>query len=192
MISTKNPLPGMNPWMQRKWRDVHTTLIGYIRDALSIELPPDLAAHAEEGVALSLRGDGPSYYVSDVGITESWRSGLPPVWKPDDDSIIAVAEPLFIDAEIYTDRWVEILDINGRVITVIEILSPANKQGDDRTAYREKTRGYLEAGINLVEIDLVRGGQHSVRVPESQLPRFNGTTHCICVCRAMFTEPATK
>ncbi len=51
MNSTKNPFPGMNPWLQRKWSDVHTMLIGYIRDSLSPELPPDLAAYAEDGGA---------------------------------------------------------------------------------------------------------------------------------------------
>ena len=74
----QNPFPGMNPWLQRKWSDVHTMLIGYIRDALSPELPPDLAAYAEERIALQAQGEPPVGFRSDVAITESWRHGLPP------------------------------------------------------------------------------------------------------------------
>ena len=185
MISTKNPFSGMNPWLQQSWRDVHTRLISYISDALSPELPPDLASRTERRVALMDEGRPPVTYITDVAVTESWRHGLPPVWTPDDDAAIDVAEPLLLDAEPLTERWVEILDLDGRVITVIEVLSPSNKQGDDRPAFRAKTRGYLEAGVNLVEIDLIRGGQHNLRVAESELPRSNGTTHYICVCRAI-------
>lgn len=41
MISTKNPFPGMNPFLELRWPDVHLALIGYIRDALGAELSQD-------------------------------------------------------------------------------------------------------------------------------------------------------
>ena len=44
MISQNNPFPGMNPWLEPHWSDVHTRLIAYIIDALSPELPMDLSA----------------------------------------------------------------------------------------------------------------------------------------------------
>jgi hypothetical protein len=49
-MTTKNPFPGMNPFFEQQWRDAHTTLITYLRDALQERLPPDLSARAEEEV----------------------------------------------------------------------------------------------------------------------------------------------
>ena len=46
--SKSNPFPGMNPFLELQWSDVHTVLISYIRDALSDELPEDLRSLVEE------------------------------------------------------------------------------------------------------------------------------------------------
>jgi hypothetical protein len=48
-----------------------------------------------------------------------------------------------------------------RVVTVIELLSPTNKKpGEDGLdAYLEKRGEYLASNCNLVEIDLLRGGE---------------------------------
>jgi hypothetical protein len=51
MIQTanrQNPFPGMNPYLEQHWRDVHTTLMVYLRDQLQGELP-------EGDVALDLQ-----------------------------------------------------------------------------------------------------------------------------------------
>jgi len=69
------------------------------------------------------------------------------------------------------NRYVKVLDrARNRVVTVIEVLSPSNKTtGQDREAYLMKRNEYLGAGVNVVELDLLRGGQ---RMPwgESQPP----------------------
>jgi hypothetical protein len=59
----------------------------------------------------------------------------------------------------------------GRVVTVIEVLSPTNKlPGDDGLdAYLEKRAELIATRANLVEIDLLRGGE---RLPMAgKLPR---------------------
>jgi hypothetical protein len=58
-------------------------------------------------------------------------------------------------------RYIEIFDKESRrVVTVIEILSPANKTtGENGLAYRMKREEYLASGVSLVEIDLLRSGQ---------------------------------
>jgi len=83
---------------------------------------------------------------------------------------------------------VGILDPNGKVITVIEVLSPANKEFG-RYPYQGKCQGYVNAGINVVEIDLLRGGHHSVSVPYHSL-RDKKAPCIVCVTRA--TNPAQK
>jgi len=57
-LERKNPFPGMNPWMQLVWSDVHTRLIGDIAEALGDELPADLVARAEERVVLNEPDEG--------------------------------------------------------------------------------------------------------------------------------------
>jgi hypothetical protein len=46
----KSPFPGMDPFLERHWEDVHTTLINYIRDVLQPQLADDLIARSEEKV----------------------------------------------------------------------------------------------------------------------------------------------
>ena len=55
-------------------------------------------------------------------------------------------------------RYLKIIDRrNRRVVTAVEILSPANKsKGEDRELYLVKRNEYLATGVNLVEIDLLR------------------------------------
>jgi len=89
-----------------------------------------------------------------------------------------------VESEVITERWIEIKNLTGKVITVIEILSPANKRSDGCLDYQRKMRDCLDAGVNVVEIDLLRGGRHAVQVPEDGLQAVEGTHGIICVTRA--------
>jgi hypothetical protein len=181
-----NPFPGMNPFLQQHWSDVHTALIGFIREALSDELPADLSARAEEHVAVA-GGERPQGYRADVAVVESWREGFPPLWRPEESEAgaIEVAEPLVFIEEPPVQRRVEIRDVHGRLITVIEVLSPANKREDGWMAYRTRQQEFLSGGVNLVEIDLVRGGNHVAAIGLDHLGRPAGTWHLVCATRPM-------
>jgi hypothetical protein len=57
-----------------------------------------------------------------------------------------------------------------RVVTVIEVISPANKPpGEGRDLYLRKQRVLIEARISLVEIDLLRAGPRAVAIPGEKL-----------------------
>jgi len=147
-----NPFPGMNPWLESSWPDVHVQLVAYIRDALAPQLPPDLRARSEECVTLT-DGDDARAYGADVALTESWRHGLPPQWSPEADATGAVilAEPEIVPLEPDMERWVEIRERSGRLVTVIELLSPHNK-GTGAGNYRRKQGDIMHSGVNLVEM----------------------------------------
>ncbi len=51
-------------------------------------------------------------------------------------------------------------------MTTIEILSPTNKAklGEGRPLYLQKQREVLASRVNMVEIDLLRGGEHTTAV----------------------------
>ena len=64
------------------------------------------------------------------------------------------------------------------------MLSPSNKRPENWFGYQRKILDCLDAGVNVVEIDLVRGGRHTVQVPEDGLRPVAGTHGIICVTRA--------
>lgn len=174
----------MNPFLQRHWGDVHTALIGFIREALSHDLPEDLAVRAEERI--SVLGDLPRDYRADVAILEPWRRGGTVSWDQSSasESGVVMAAPIVVFDEPGTERWLEIRDAHGYLITVIEVLSPTNKREDGWGIYRARQRELLGSGVTLVEIDLVRGGLHAAAVALDRFEHPPGTWHLICVSRA--------
>lgn len=52
-----SPFPGLDPFMEYTWRDVHTSLITYARNQLKKQMPGDLRARAEEEILVEDDGD---------------------------------------------------------------------------------------------------------------------------------------
>ena len=50
----KNPFPGMNPYLQERWGDFHTSFTVALRDALNQSLPGDLEARVEESITVDI------------------------------------------------------------------------------------------------------------------------------------------
>jgi len=177
----------MNPFLERFWPDVHTKLITYIADAIAEQLPAGLKARSEEQVTLAETGEQDKTYRADVAVVDSWKQGIALSWQPQYDegpSAIVAAEPEYCvvqEVEEITERWVEILGPNGKVITVIEVLSPMNKSAG-RGAYQAKCQSYIQGGVNVVEIDLLRGGYHAVAMPYAV--RDPKAPYIVCVSRA--------
>ncbi|MBI4663091.1 MAG: DUF4058 family protein [Verrucomicrobia bacterium] len=154
----KNPFPGMNPWLEPFWRDVHATLLVYARDQLNAELPPGLQARVDERLAIDVEGEKARAYVPDVAIAESWDRPSGPVLGQGGVAVEA-AEPTIVDFGEQMLRRLEIVDSRAHVITAIELLSPSNKADPEAVlSWRRKRNDYLRGGINLVEIDLLRAG----------------------------------
>jgi hypothetical protein len=167
----KNPFPGMNPYLEAHWRDVHTSLVTYLRNQLQRRLPAGLVARAEERVAIDDTGQ-PLTYWPDAQVKESESKPSHTLREPSVtwSGETEVIEPLLIVVEPETARWVEIQDTGGRVITVIEVLSPANKSSGGLAVYRQKRSRFLAGGVNVVEIDLLRGGHDALGLPWNVMP----------------------
>jgi len=185
----KSPFPGMDPYLEQHWGDVHHRLVTYASDQIQTQLPRELRARVEERVFVEtdpgdLRGIYP-----DVRVVEYPVPRTPGGPTPAAGSDVAVAEPLVIviDDEPARQGYIEIVDVGSgnRVVTVIEFLSPSNKlPGDGREQYQKKQREVRRAGANLVEIDLTRTGTRALLVPPWRVPRTHRTTYQICVFRA--------
>ena len=187
----RSPFPGMDPWLELFWRDVHASMIIYIRDQLQPHLPAPLVARAEEDVFVDVDEDSPGVVRPDVEVVEddAGSGGTATLAPP-----VAVAKPVLLRVpEPEVDRRVEIIDprSGGRVVTAIEVLSPSNKlPGRARDAYQSKQHDFLRGGVNLVEIDLVRAGNWVFSVDEGVLAPSNRAPYMVCVFRA--TKPGMR
>ena len=139
----KSPFPGMDPYMERHWRDVHASLVLYARDMLQPQLGGSLRARVEERVVLDSPdwGETQAFY-PDVRIEERARPAREVLAKAAEFGT-AVAEPTVIRRleETHTEGFVQIIDTadGNRIISVIEFLSPTNKRrGPDLDGYRLK------------------------------------------------------
>lgn len=169
-----SPFPGMDPYLEQHCGDVHSSLVIYARNQLQKVLPKDLRARVEERVVIAGLGRTRSAY-PDVRVIENRRrSGRP----TSGTARAVVAEPVVIDLpdEPETQTFVEIRDTttDGRVVTVLEVLSASNKRpGDSQEQYLRKQVELLQGGVSLVEIDLLRQGDWIVAVPREALePRL--------------------
>jgi hypothetical protein len=185
-MTTKNPFPGMNPFFEQQWRDAHTSLLTYMRDALQERLPPDLSARAEEEVVTVGAGQPPVTYRPDVQVREPWTLKEPGAAEAAlAPSPPAATEPIRVFLDEETERWIEIRDKTGRLISVLELLSPTNKvESAERDRYDRKRRRFTSGGANLVEIDLVRQGAPVFAGPVWMLLHRVGACYGVCVFRA--------
>ncbi len=167
----KSPFPGLDPYLQEFWSDVHTSMMTYIRAQLQQRLPEGLWTRIEESVTIDDPSDEPRTVYPDVHVIEErFRAST---WEAEPEGGVAVAQPLVIPAERPPQRHIEIVHTRSgaRVVTAIEVLSPANKVEPTYQSYWRKQQDYIRGGVNLVEIDLLRGGAHVVAVPNEPLLR---------------------
>ena len=180
----KRPFPGMDPFLERHWEDVHHRLIQYACDALQPHLPDELWARVEERVFVESDSERISHIIPDVHVSRVYP---PPKSQPAElkEGGAAVAEPVVFDLhdlEI-TEGYIKILDrAGGKVVTVIEFLSPTNKRGGTgQTKYLEKQAEVLHSDASLVEIDLVRAGQRVLALPHYEIPIAHRGDYLACI-----------
>ncbi len=157
-----SPFPGMDPYLEDRalWPDVHSSLITYIREALQPQIRPKYVARIGERIQLAAVRHS---YVPDVLL-------VPPSREPG-PTLAVTAGTLVADepqkiAFLDETRHVPYIEIiyrdTGDVVTLIEVLSPANKEGDGREQYLQKQAELLDTQANLVEIDLLGYGKDTI------------------------------
>jgi hypothetical protein len=175
----------MDPYLEQHWQDVHARLILYACDQLEEQLPSNLIARVEERVVLEAEDLDQRSIYPDVKVVERQSRRSAGAGEP---SRASVMEPVIVHyrAEPATETFINILDPAAalRLVTVIEILSLANKlPGEGQRQYRQKQRELHAAGVSLVEIDLLRAGQRVLSLPVAKMPRQLRTTYQVCVRR---------
>ncbi len=163
-----SPFPGMDPYLEGYlWPDVHQSLASQLKRQLGPLLGERYVARL--GV----------YFVNDlvpveeIGIVYPDVEVVEPWPAPSGPSSTAVAEtapalavtapalvvPTAIPVRVRLTR-LEVHDsADNTLVTSIKILSPVNKRRPGLDAYRRKRVDLIQAGVHLVEIDLIRRGE---------------------------------
>ena len=179
-----SPFPGMDPYLEDPvfWRDFHGRLIYAISEALLDRLPGAYDTAVDEQVRLvevPPAESGPAVakdVLPDVSVVrraaaDGWAGT--PSGEPGGAGTATMVEPvtIVVPAEREErDRWIEIRHRpDDTLVTVIEVLSPTNKNSDGAAEYRAKRRALLRQKVNLVELGLLVGGRR-LEPPESLPP----------------------
>jgi hypothetical protein len=194
----KSPFPGMDPFIEGcgLWGDFHDDLISEIKRSLATTAPERYVVRTGERSYLVLVEANESLhhaFLPDVAVKAPKGRK-----RASSNGGVLVAEPkvavepvtmcAFIQEE-HKESFVEIYeaDANQRLVTSIEVLSPSNKRpgtpGWD--LYQRKRQSLMTGGVNLIEIDLLRGGERMPMVdpwPDSAytllLSRANDCGYC--------------
>ena len=166
-----SPFPGMDPWLESPdiWPDFHNAFASGLRAWLNRHLPKPYYARLE------MRPEVGVVTRTTARLRTPYRAGrIAVVRRPGGDTAVALADPVVrsisesfevtVFSETVNHAFVEVRDPSRghHLITLIEIVSPANKSpGPDRDAYLQKQAEVLGSDANLIEIDLLRDGKRT-------------------------------
>jgi hypothetical protein len=170
----------MDPYIESSgiWGDLHGSLLAAMRADLNARLPHGYAASLELHVwaeesppSQRKRSREPDLFVSE---------GSHPGERVSSTATIAAPARIVLPGlKRKKRRHLRIISTQSRqIVTVIELLSPANKKpGDDRSHYIEKRNEYFANDLNFVEIDLLRSGR---RPPLGRSPEIRDFYAMVC------------
>jgi len=165
----------MDPYIERPaiWPDFHNRLITCMQAALQPLLRPRLFTLVQDRrfVKEAECPVRPDFTVERTVCVEQ-EADVPAIFEFCRDN---VREPLIHIIEPAA---------NNRVVTAIEVLSPDNKHpGAGRLSYLRKREELWDNGTNLVEIDLLREGERTVRVSDEHLDTLRPFHYLVAVTR---------
>ncbi len=170
---SRSPFPGMDPFLEAPglWPDVHARLMSIFAEQLAPLLTPKYVAELNTRIIIDRVWDEPpqtQVILPDVTITGPDSSGHQAATM-----VSTAPAPLRMTIPMAVPTRLISVYIRrretDRLVAVIELLSPINKRsGDGRREYLEKRATFLDTGVHLIEIDLLRQG---ARMPlEGALP----------------------
>lgn len=171
----------MDPFLEHPaiFPDLHDSLVTYLRESLQARLPPPY--YADTGnrvwVEVSDRTIGPDVKVlrsDDERLRDDSNANGVALASPPRTKPVVVTVP----HDEFRETFVQILTRleHERLVTTIEVLSWTNKTpgAHGRDLYRRKQREIIDSEVHLVEIDLLRGGEHTTAVPLDRARKKTG------------------
>lgn len=188
----KSPFPGMDPYLEAGGLcdGFHNQFVAKIGEELAGLVPTRyLVRPGERSYVVLMESDGKKGHpiVPDVSVTKprgtrkTTKKGAAAVLDPGGPTQ-PITMRAFIQQE-HREAFIEIYEATPeqRLVTAIEVLSPSNKRPNSMgwDLYLRKRQSLLLGPVNLVEIDLLRGGQ---RMP--MIDAWPETPYTILVSRA--------
>jgi hypothetical protein len=182
----------MDPYLEHPdiFPGLHDGFVTYLRESLQPTLPAPYYADIGRRAWIEV----PERYVDpDVDVLRSRGKDTAGTTEAGGTATASqtAAEPLVIHVphderrepflEIYTGRGKD-----RRLVTTIEVLSPTNKTPGEqgRDLYVRKQREIIQSKVHLVEIDLLREGEHTTAVPRDRLVAKAGSfDYHVCIHR---------
>jgi hypothetical protein len=176
-----SPFPGMDPYLEHPafFPGLHDRFITYLSESVQHKLPQPYYAEMSDRVwvEMSSRNIGPDVKVlrteddrpvppaSETFVEESQEGGVA--------TVVRRKVVVHVPHDEFREPFLQIFaKLEGeRLVTSIEILSLANKTAgaQGRDLYLRKQKEILGSQVHLVEIDLLRGGEHVTAVPYERL-----------------------
>ncbi|MBI3270237.1 MAG: DUF4058 family protein [Planctomycetes bacterium] len=187
----KYRFPGMDPWLEHPgvWPGAHDALVIHLAEELTRQLAPRYVAWPGQRLVVELPERVTAPHVSVVQHSALRARAHRPSVGPADEPVLLVLEPLEV-----RETFVEIRSVHHdrRLVTVLEVLSHANKRTgtDSRAKYLQKQEEVLASDVHLVEIDLLRAGEHTVALPLGHLGSLPPHEYRVVLRRADFRERA--
>ena len=163
--SMRSPFPGMDPYLEHPalWPDFHNRLIASIADALSPLLRPRYFVALEERTYVLKGLDLEVIGLPDAAVVESRSpAASTPALSAREGRAAQVEDVELPRTERARETYLEVYETGQkrRVVTVLEVLSPANKlHRQGRRDYERKRKQIFETFTGFVEIDLLRDGE---------------------------------
>jgi hypothetical protein len=180
----------MDPFLEHPddFADVHGSVIVCLKEAINALLPAGYFARNQLRSWVEM-----TYRVVSSGL-EDWRPEPEQVRSNGaSTSVLAPTQNRRLQIELVQDErhesYLSIFQKRGhgrKLVTHIEFLSPGNKSAGSacRAGYFQKTAEIIASQVNLVEIDLLRGGTHTTAVPEKALAeRVGHYDYHVCIRR---------
>jgi hypothetical protein len=184
--SMPSVFPGMDPYIEgQEWEDFHHHFIEALHNALLPQVRPSYVVRVEKRIYVEHQVEGVFRSIRpDLAVVEEPSSNVPLRGAGAAREHTSLA-PVMLTVPLPEEIREAYLVIRSRqsleVVTVIEVLSPANKRSgsDGRREYLAKREAVLRSSVHLVELDLLRGG---LRLPTNEaLPEGD---YYAFVCRA--------
>jgi hypothetical protein len=172
----------MNPYLEQAsvWHDFHERSIPLAAELIAAQVLPRYFVKIDEHIYIHEEAVEPRRLVGRADVAVTRNPSPAGAAAAGNQTLEAPVEVTARHIDFQSLSYLEIRDRDTRqVITVIELLSPANKYaGPDRELYLLKAQQVMRNNVHLVEIDLLRGGP---RMPWQGMAECD---YCVVVSRA--------
>jgi Protein of unknown function (DUF4058) len=157
----RSPFPGMDPYLEQEvvWHDFHERFIPAAAAHLASQVLPRYIVLIDENVYLHEMPQEESRLAGRPDLSVA-RIAPPEVQGAATGVLEAPVQVLMPEQDVEREAFLGIRDrLSRELVTVVELLSPANKRpGENREKYLAKRSSLLNSPVHLMEIDLLRGG----------------------------------